>query len=214
MDREKVIKGLEHCSSLENNCADCPYNYDGDMGENRCLRLKLIPDALELLKGQEAVKQKMWNALYADEDKWEKKFVGTSEHDDWFCVYRPWLQRGFGLALKAIVAHEERLNGMTKQDAAKWLELDYLPRLSASRKDCANGCDVCRGMHQTDDYCDLDMLQNVLALLKEQETTFEKDGHHITCKSCGAYWCDRDREGDRYPQNFCPNCGKVVKRND
>lgn len=51
-----------------------------------------------------------------------------------------------------------------------------------------------------------------LSLLKEQETTFEKDGHHIMCKSCGAYWCDRDREGDQYPRNFCPNCGKAVKR--
>ena len=54
----------------------------------------------------------------------------------------------------------------------------------------------------------------VLALLKKQETTFEKDGHHIMCKSCGAYFCDRDREGDQYPQNFCPNCGKSVKWNE
>lgn len=54
IDREKVIKGLDCCSSLDNNCADCPYNYDGDMSENECLRLKLIPDALALLKEQAA----------------------------------------------------------------------------------------------------------------------------------------------------------------
>ena len=53
LDRYKVIKGLECCSSLDNNCADCPYNYDGDMGENGCLRLKLIPDALALLEEQQ-----------------------------------------------------------------------------------------------------------------------------------------------------------------
>jgi len=62
--------------------------------------------------------------------------------------------------------------------------------------------------------CMRKMLGDALALLKKQETTFEKDGHHIICKSCGAYWCDKDREGDQYPQNFCPNCGKVVKWND
>lgn len=50
-----------------------------------------------------------------------------------------------------------------------------------------------------------------VSMLKEQETTFIKDGHHIMCKSCGAYWCGTDREGDRYPQNFCPNCGRAVK---
>ena len=52
-DREKVVKGLECCSSLDSNCAVCPYNYDGEGGESPCLRLKLIPDALALLKEQE-----------------------------------------------------------------------------------------------------------------------------------------------------------------
>ena len=33
------------------------------------------------------------------------------------------------------------------------------------------------------------------------------DGHHIECNRCGAYMCDSDREGDRLPRNFCPNCG-------
>lgn len=49
-------------------------------------------------------------------------------------------------------------------------------------------------------------------LLKEQKTTFEKDGHHIRCTSCGNYWCDTDCEGNTFPRNYCPECGrKVVK---
>ena len=54
----------------------------------------------------------------------------------------------------------------------------------------------------------------VLSLLKEQETIFEKDGHHIRCTSCGNYWCDTDSEGDLFPHNYCPHCGRKVKRND
>lgn len=76
-------------------------------------------------------------------------------------------------------------------------------------------CDECpydyngRGNEKTE--CTAELATDALALLSEQETTFEKDGHHIRCKSCGVYFCDMDREGDRYPQNFCPNCGKAVK---
>lgn len=58
---------------------------------------------LSMLKEQDNLKQKMWNALYAEEDKLEKKFVGTEElHDKWFYVYRPWLQRGFEIAIEVI----------------------------------------------------------------------------------------------------------------
>ena len=54
---EKVIKGLEHCKreseSIDDNpCNGCPYNYDGERGENVCLREQLMRDALELLKKQ------------------------------------------------------------------------------------------------------------------------------------------------------------------
>ena len=38
-----------------------------------------------------------------------------------------------------------------------------------------------------------------------------KDGHHIRCKNCGVCICDKDREDDTYPQNFCPNCGVRMK---
>jgi hypothetical protein len=51
----------------------------------------------------------------------------------------------------------------------KWLEYDYLPRVGAYRKDCKQGCDACMPMHDSDDYCDIDMLCKILALLKEQE---------------------------------------------
>ena len=51
-----------------------------------------------------------------------------------------------------------------------------------------------------------------LKLLKEQETTFEKDGHHIRCTSCDNYWCDTDSEGNLFPHNYCPMCGrKAIK---
>ena len=74
-------------------------------------------DALAMLKEQEAVqlktipdglKQKMWNALYAEEDKYEKKYISTEEHDGWFLIYRPWLQKGFNLAIEAIANWEWR----------------------------------------------------------------------------------------------------------
>lgn len=61
-----------------------------------------------MLKEREAVKQKMWNALYAKEDELEKKFIGTDDHDAWFYVYRPWLQRGFGIAIKVFADQEVR----------------------------------------------------------------------------------------------------------
>ena len=46
--------------------------------------------------------QKLWNALYAEENKLENKYIGTPEHDNWFLVYRPWLQDGFGIAIKVL----------------------------------------------------------------------------------------------------------------
>lgn len=48
------------------------------------------------------VLQKLWNALYAEEDKCEKKFCSTQEHDNWFTNYRPWLQNGFEIAIKVL----------------------------------------------------------------------------------------------------------------
>jgi len=66
--------------------------------------------------------------------------------------------------------------------------------------DAIKGCD-----------CTTELVRDALALLKDQETTFEKDGHHIRCTSCGNYWCDTDREGNLFPHNYCPECGREVK---
>lgn len=62
---------------------------------------------LELLKEQESLKQKMWNALYAEEDKLENHYIDTGEIDKWIVDYRPFLQRGFEIAIEVIAAHEE-----------------------------------------------------------------------------------------------------------
>lgn len=39
---------------------------------------------------------------------------------------------------------------------------------------------------------------------------WERDGHHIRCDKCGMSMCDKDREGDAIPRNFCPNCGALM----
>ena len=46
--------------------------------------------------------QKLWNAFYKEEDEWEQLFRDTSNHDKWFMTYRPWLQSGFEIAIKAL----------------------------------------------------------------------------------------------------------------
>ena len=101
IDREKVIKGLEIHTKPNSRCVGCPYPNNGLCGD------QLYMDALTLLKGQEALKQKMWNALYAEEDKLEKHYIGTNEIDKWILDYRPFLQRGFEIAIEVIAAHEE-----------------------------------------------------------------------------------------------------------
>ena len=61
-DLENVIRGLECCMATDDDisCTDCPYNDPTtfEYGENGCLREKLMPDAIKLLKEQEAVKPK------------------------------------------------------------------------------------------------------------------------------------------------------------
>lgn len=112
---EKVIKGLhQHVEGpMYDRCGECSY-YEFDKDGFMC-RDELLHDAIALLKEQETVKsktiseelkQKMWNALYTEEDKFDKKYAGTKEHDNWFLIYRPWLQDGFDLAIKAIADWE------------------------------------------------------------------------------------------------------------
>jgi hypothetical protein len=37
------------------------------------------------------------------------------------------------------------------------------------------------------------------------------DGHHIRCNRCNESICNTDREGDKIPDNFCPNCGANMR---
>lgn len=37
------------------------------------------------------------------------------------------------------------------------------------------------------------------------------DGHHIRCNRCNEYICNTDREGNKIPDNFCPNCGARMR---
>ena len=106
MDIEKVVAEIE--DALSGNLAKAGYVYKMSLYG---LKDKALTDALALLKEQELpteLKQKMWNAFYAEEDEYEKKFVGKEEHLNWFTVYRPWLQKGFDIAINAIADWEGR----------------------------------------------------------------------------------------------------------
>jgi len=107
-DRENVIKGLETCIKyIDRECPiGCPYHEICTKYEGRVVFQPVLRDALTLLKEQENLKQKMWNSLYAEEDDLEEKFIGTEKHNDWFFVYRPWLQRGFEIAIQVIAEQE------------------------------------------------------------------------------------------------------------
>lgn len=108
MDREKVIKGLEELYRfLFREYANIPAEESKIYYERTCA----IRDSIAMLKEQKLpteLKQKMWNALYAEEDEYEKKFVGKEEHLNWFIVYRPWLQKGFDIAINVIAEWEGR----------------------------------------------------------------------------------------------------------
>lgn len=108
VDIEKTINRLENLRKI------CKAKSDMSVGEGKFLWAcyeNAVEDAISLLKEQELpteLKQKMWNALYAEEDEYEKKFVGKEEHLNWFTVYRPWLQKGFDIAINAIADWEGR----------------------------------------------------------------------------------------------------------
>lgn len=96
-DREKVIKQIEVDIGKANRTGEMLVHVEK----------KTATDAIAMLKEQESIKQKMWNALYTEEDKLEKQYAGTDKNDDWFFVYRPWLQRGFEIAIEVIAKQED-----------------------------------------------------------------------------------------------------------
>ena len=40
------------------------------------------------------------------------------------------------------------------------------------------------------------------------------DGHHIRCNRCNEYICNTDREGNKIPDSFCPNCGSDMRETE
>jgi hypothetical protein len=101
IEKERLVSGMTNQEAIETIEANYP-------PENYSMLREALNMALTLMKEQKSIKQKMWNALYAEEDKFEKQYAGTDNNDDWFMVYRPWLQRGFEIALETIVKQEGR----------------------------------------------------------------------------------------------------------
>lgn len=75
----------------------------------------------------------------------------------------------------------------------------------------------CAGCKETKNYCEHCCdLADVISDIEDAPTLEAKgkwiiDGHHIECNQCGAYMCDKDREGDKFPINFCPCCGADMR---
>ena len=86
-DKEKVIKGLECCLTLDgcpDECLKCPYVSDMD-GKATCMQ-KMGSDALVLLKEQEAIEPKekdyVWRCGKCDE-----YLTSIENHRIRFCLY-------------------------------------------------------------------------------------------------------------------------------
>jgi Zn finger protein HypA/HybF involved in hydrogenase expression len=98
-DREKVIKGLEHCRKT--SCESCPYNAADVKSSNPiCLINEMLSDALALLKEQDNCE----NCAIAIEDRqpivrckdcknlgytnshWFCKWLNRCVDEDWFCA--------------------------------------------------------------------------------------------------------------------------------
>ena len=80
IDREKVIKGLEHCTNGRNGCFECPYSEDGFSATIYC-KLQVDRDALKLLKEQqEQIKNRDESLEKAQEEiKWLRGMLKEQE---------------------------------------------------------------------------------------------------------------------------------------
>jgi hypothetical protein len=109
-DREKVLAALKNCID-EPKCKDCPWEECEGEHEHVEMPKGLVEAVVEMMEGNKTVpnelKNKMWNALFAKEDKCEKHYAGTENNDTWYLHWRPWLQTGFGVAIDAIAEWEE-----------------------------------------------------------------------------------------------------------
>lgn len=90
----------------------------------------------------------MWKMLYALEDKAEKDFVGTDNHDEWFYTFRPWLQRGHEIGVIAVndAPTVDAVPVVRCKDCIYWNE----------RETNKKGFVVCKATHMDcveDDYC-------------------------------------------------------------
>jgi len=65
----------------------------------------------------------------------------------------------------------------------------------------------CLKVNKQDRSCGLIRRLEDLPSAEPKRGKWIRDGHHIRCDQCGMYMCDTDREGDKIPNNFCPNCG-------
>lgn len=75
-DREKVIKGLEYCmGGCQVSCFKCPYRDIGEIPPDCLDNCRILQDAVELLKEQEAIKPYM---DYDGQDVWRCGKCGNS----------------------------------------------------------------------------------------------------------------------------------------
>ena len=54
-------------------------------------------------------------------------------------------------------------------------------------------------------------LELAIKALERPQGEWIIDGHHIRCNKCNEYICNADREGNKIPDNFCPNCGADMR---
>lgn len=91
-----------------------------------------------------------------------------------------------------------------------WLEI------CGKNRDCSATCPYGDGSGEDEDSrCREDLMADAFALLKEQITTSTNESRIFHCKKCG-YGIDdiflSDEHNYQIEPCFCPNCGRLVKR--
>ena len=100
IEHECMLRGAH--DDCDRDCANCELvQDDSELHE-------MYTSVISLLEERKSICQKLWSEFHAEEDELEKQFVRTAKHDDWFFVYRPWLQKGFEIAIKAIAKQEDK----------------------------------------------------------------------------------------------------------